>query len=46
MPAQGVAAANQAWVHNFVRLALADEEDLVEWDSDEEEDMNWQIPVR
>jgi hypothetical protein len=33
-------------VENFVRLALADEEDLIEWDSDEEENVEWQIPVR
>lgn len=46
IPAEGAANAHQLWVENFVRLALADEEDLIEWDSDEEEDIEWQIPVR
>jgi len=46
IPAEGAADPFQLWVENFVRLALADEEDLVEWDSDEEEDVQWQIPVR
>lgn len=46
IPAEAVAAANQRWVENFVRLALADEEDLIEPDSDDEEDVAWQIPVR
>lgn len=46
-PANGLDAANQLWVENFVRMALADEEDLVDWDSDDEEDVGaWQIPVR
>jgi E3 ubiquitin-protein ligase RNF14 len=26
----------QAWIRHFVQLALNDEEDLVDWDSDEE----------
>lgn len=46
IPAEGAADANQRWIENFVRLALADEEDLIEWDSDEEDDVEWQIPVR
>lgn len=46
LPVGGIAAANQRWIENFVRLALADEEDLVEWDSDEEEDIRWRIPIR
>lgn len=46
IPAEGAADAHRRWVENFVRLALADEEDLIEWDSDEEEDVEWQIPVR
>jgi E3 ubiquitin-protein ligase RNF14 len=46
IPANDAADANQRWVENFVRMALADEEDLIEWDSDDEEDVEWQIPVR
>ncbi len=29
--------AQQAWVRNFVQLALNDAEDLIEWDSDEDD---------
>jgi E3 ubiquitin-protein ligase RNF14 len=40
-------AAHRAWILNFVQMALNDEEDLVEWDSDDEEDHGaWAIPVR
>jgi E3 ubiquitin-protein ligase RNF14 len=40
-------AAHRAWIMNFVQMALNDEEDLVEWDSDDEEDHGaWVIPVR
>ncbi|KAL3422694.1 RWD domain-containing protein [Phlyctema vagabunda] len=47
-PAQ---AANQddmqrAWVQRFVELAMNDEEDLLDWDSDEEDHGAWEIPVR
>ena len=38
---------HQEWVQRFVRMALNDEEDQVEWDSDEEDDADaWEIPVR
>lgn len=37
----------QAWVQNFVQMALNDQEDLIDWDSDDEEDLGrWDIPVR
>jgi E3 ubiquitin-protein ligase RNF14 len=40
-------AAHRAWVQNFVQMALNDEEDLLEWDSNDEEDIGaWVIPVR
>ncbi|TGO41121.1 hypothetical protein BHYA_0026g00280 [Botrytis hyacinthi] len=39
-------AANQAWVQRFVRMALNDEEDQLEWDDDEENHAAWEIPVR
>ena len=39
-------AAHQEWVQRFVQMALNDEEDLVEWDSDEEDGAAWEIPVR
>ncbi|KAH8821408.1 hypothetical protein F5884DRAFT_85627 [Xylogone sp. PMI_703] len=40
-------AMHQAWVQRFVELALNDEEDLIEWDSDDEENPGaWEIPVR
>jgi len=40
-------ALHQAWVQRFVELALNDEEDLIEWDSDDEENPGaWEIPVR
>jgi E3 ubiquitin-protein ligase RNF14 len=40
-------AAHQAWVQMFVQMALNDEEDQLEWDSDDEEDAAaWEIPVR
>lgn len=40
-------AAHQAWVQRFVEMALNDEEDQLEWDSDDEEDAAaWEIPVR
>jgi E3 ubiquitin-protein ligase RNF14 len=39
--------AHQEWVRRFVELALNDEEDQLEWDSDDEEDAAaWAIPVR
>jgi E3 ubiquitin-protein ligase RNF14 len=38
--------AHQQWVQMFVQMALKDEEDLVEWDSDEEDAAAWEIPVR
>lgn len=45
--AQGQEAAHQAWVQMFVQMALNDEEDQLEWDSDDEEDAAaWEIPVR
>jgi E3 ubiquitin-protein ligase RNF14 len=40
------ALAHQEWVQRFVQMALNDEEDQVEWDSDEEDAAAWQIPVR
>ncbi|KAM3073456.1 hypothetical protein ACMFMG_004646 [Clarireedia jacksonii] len=40
-------AANQAWVQRFVQMALNDEEDQIEWDSDDEDNhAAWEIPVR
>lgn len=40
-------AVQQAWVQRFVQMALNDEEDLIEWDSDDEENpAAWEIPVR
>ena len=40
-------ADHQEWVRRFVRMALNDEEDQVDWDSDEEDDAAaWEIPVR
>ncbi|RDW89175.1 hypothetical protein BP6252_01207 [Coleophoma cylindrospora] len=40
-------AIHRAWVQRFVQMALNDEEDQVEWDSDDEEDRGaWEIPVR
>lgn len=40
-------AAHQAWVQMFVQMALNDEEDQLDWDSDDEEDAAaWEIPVR
>ena len=40
-------AAHRAWVQHFVQMALNDEEDLLDWDSDDEEDVGaWDIPVR
>ncbi|RFU25871.1 hypothetical protein B7463_g10464, partial [Scytalidium lignicola] len=40
-------AIHQAWVQRFVQLALNDEEDLIDWDSDDEENPGaWEIPVR
>jgi len=40
-------ADQRAWIQNFVQMALNDEEDLVDWDSDDEEDIGaWEIPVR
>jgi E3 ubiquitin-protein ligase RNF14 len=45
--AQGQEAAHQAWVQMFVEMALNDEEDQLDWDSDDEEDAAaWEIPVR
>ncbi|KAJ8068462.1 hypothetical protein OCU04_004017 [Sclerotinia nivalis] len=38
--------ANQLWVQRFVRMALNDEEDQLEWDDDEENHAAWEIPVR
>jgi E3 ubiquitin-protein ligase RNF14 len=40
-------AAHQAWVQMFVQMALNDEEDQLDWDSEDEEDAEaWEIPVR
>jgi E3 ubiquitin-protein ligase RNF14 len=40
-------AAHQAWVQRFVEMALNDEEDQLDWDSDDEEDAAaWEIPLR
>lgn len=40
-------AEHQAWVERFVQMALNDEEDQIDWDSDDEEDAAaWEIPVR
>lgn len=45
--AQAREAAHQAWVQRFVQMALNDEEDQLDWDSDDEEDAAaWEIPVR
>jgi E3 ubiquitin-protein ligase RNF14 len=45
--AQEQEAAHQAWVQRFVQMALNDEEDQLDWDSDDEEDhAAWEIPVR
>ena len=38
-------AAQQAWVQRFVQMALNDEEDQLDWDSDED-NPRWEIPVR
>ncbi|KAF4986326.1 hypothetical protein FDECE_16008 [Fusarium decemcellulare] len=38
----GLDPAQEAWVRRFVQMALMDEEDLVEGDSDEDDD-NWRI---
>ncbi|PQE09456.1 RWD domain-containing protein [Rutstroemia sp. NJR-2017a BVV2] len=44
---EGQNAANQAWVQRFVQMALNDEEDQMEWDSDDEDNhAAWEIPVR
>jgi len=44
---QAQEAAHQAWVQRFVQMALNDEEDQLDWDSDDEEDAAaWEIPVR
>jgi hypothetical protein len=29
-----------------VQLALADEEDMIEWESDGEDDAEWDVPMR
>lgn len=39
-------AAHQEWVQRFVAMALNDEEDQLESDSDEEDGAAWVIPVR
>lgn len=39
-------AVDQEWVQRFVQLALNDEEDQIEWDSDDEDAAAWEIPVR
>jgi E3 ubiquitin-protein ligase RNF14 len=40
-------AAHQAWVQMFVQMALNDEEDQLDWNSEDEEDAAaWEIPVR
>jgi len=45
--AQAREAINQAWVQMFVQAALNDEEDQLEWDSEDENgDPAWEIPVR
>lgn len=41
--AEGLDAAQQAWVRRFVQMALIDAEDQIEGDSDEEGE-NWIIP--
>lgn len=45
--AEDQVAARQAWVQMFVEMALNDQEDMMEWDSEDEEDAGaWEIPVR
>jgi len=44
--AQAQEAAHQQWLQRFVQMALVDEEDQVEWDSDDEDAAAWEIPVR
>jgi E3 ubiquitin-protein ligase RNF14 len=39
-------AEQRAWVQQFVQLALNDQEDQLDWDSDEEDEGAWAIPVR
>ena len=41
--AEGLDAAQQAWVRQFVQMALLDEEDQIEGDSDDENGGNWRI---
>ncbi|RKF57440.1 E3 ubiquitin-protein ligase itt1 [Erysiphe neolycopersici] len=39
--------AHHGWVRRFVELALNDEEDLIDWSSDDELDpIAWEIPIR
>lgn len=48
-PQDGIAANldQQAWVQQFVQMALRDEEHLIGWDSDDDDDLGglWEIPV-
>jgi E3 ubiquitin-protein ligase RNF14 len=45
--ANALEEAHMRWVQNFVNLALNDQEDQIEWDSDDEEDPEaWRIPER
>ena len=45
--ANALEEAHVRWVQNFVNLALNDQEDQIEWDSDDEEDPEaWHIPER
>jgi len=39
-------AAQQAWVQMFVRMALNDEEDLLDSDDEDDDGAAWEIPVR
>jgi E3 ubiquitin-protein ligase RNF14 len=46
-PERELGPHDHEWVENFVRMALNDEEDQVDWDSDDEDNGEaWQIPVR
>ncbi|KAH7318636.1 RWD domain-containing protein [Stachybotrys elegans] len=42
-PAGELGPAQQAWVRNFVQLALIDAEDEMEWNSDEEDGDDWRF---
>lgn len=45
-PRDGNGDPDMEWVARFVELALNDEEDLVEWDSGDEDEERWRIPER